>query len=152
MPTRREVDEALKILPVPRPTLQGLSLAQAEEALGVWKAAVRQVHRDLIRQAHPDVAGPSSADRARQLNDARSVLLSVSVRRKLPPPPSPPPPPPRPSTAPWEPSAWRERPQPRWEQSSAALTALALSVARRDVPVLSRWYHSPRFVVIGRLW
>ena len=147
MPTRVEVDEALKVLPVPRPTLRGLSLVQAEAALAAWKAAIKQVHRDLIKQAHPDVAGAAGADQARKLNDARAVLLSVAVRPKRPKPPAPPP---APEPAP--PMRWYAPPppppMPRWD-APAALAAVALAVSRVAPPVAS---YTPRWVLIGRLW
>ena len=83
------VHEALKILNVPRPSLEGLSWEDAEAAVRTWKAAVRAEHRRLIRLAHPDVAGADSATAARNLNDALRVLLAVKIRKKAPPPPPP---------------------------------------------------------------
>lgn len=83
------VVEALKVLDVPRPSLEGLSWEDAEAAVQEWKAAVRAEHRRQIRQVHPDVAGADSGG-ARDLNDALRCLLAVKIRKKRPPPPPPP--------------------------------------------------------------
>jgi DnaJ-like protein len=83
---------------------------EARVLLGVdpsqgWDA-VRLAYRRLIRELHPDHAGPATTHRAAQLNEAYAVLARAArettasaARAGAPspaPPPPPPPPPPRP--------------------------------------------------------
>lgn len=46
---------------------------------GVAMVEVRAAYRRLVRTAHPDVAGPGSADRAAQLTQAYAVLRQVAA-------------------------------------------------------------------------
>lgn len=77
-----------------------MEVDEARAVLGVlatdeW-SAVRLAYRKLIRELHPDRAGPRATDRAAEVNEAYAVLnraLHGSGARL----PEPPPPPPRPT-------------------------------------------------------
>ena len=77
-----------------------MEVDEARAVLGVlatdeW-SAVRLAYRKLIRELHPDRAGPRATDRAAEVNQAYAVLTralhGAGARR-----PEPPPPPPRPT-------------------------------------------------------
>ena len=77
-----------------------MEVDEARAVLGVlatdeW-SAVRLAYRKLIRELHPDRAGPRANDRAAEVNEAYAVLTRA-VHGSGPRLPEPPPPPPRPT-------------------------------------------------------
>lgn len=81
-----------------------MEVHEARAVLGVlatddWPA-VRLAYRKLIRELHPDRAGPRATGRAAELNEAYALLTRVlqggpGLANRRPEPPSPPPPPTR---------------------------------------------------------